>query len=119
MSIVKVKSKQRKILNQLKQISNFIRGKVIVAYRKCGKTYCWCYKEKKGHPYDCLTFTNKGKSQIITLKKYQIPTVEKWTKEHVKVRILIESLTEVNLKILKWEKNGKIKKGTRSDKTKK
>lgn len=112
MTIKNLKLKQKTLIKKLNQTPNFIRGKVISTSRKCGKPYCWCAKEKTGHPFICLTLTNKGKNLNMALTKEQLPTVKKWTKEYRKVRNLIETLTEINLQILKCEK--KIRKSKKS-----
>lgn len=113
MNIEELKSKQTKFLQQLNQTSNFIRGKVVSTTRKCGKPNCWCHKEKKGHPFICLTLTNKSKNLNMALTKKELPTVKKWTKEYKKLRNLIETLTDINFQILKLEKkNGKKEKNT-------
>ena len=53
-----------------------LRGSLISLSRKCGKNNCLC-AQGKPHVTPALSFSVKGKTQIITLRRNDLPPVKR------------------------------------------
>ena len=49
-----------RLLRQILQPRRILRGSFHQVYTRCGKSNCWCAKDKKGHPHARLTWSEEG-----------------------------------------------------------
>src|SRR5512146_2272073 len=53
-------SRHSRLLRQLLRPQRILRGSFHQVYTRCGKSNCWCAKNKKGHPHARLTWSEEG-----------------------------------------------------------
>jgi hypothetical protein len=58
-----------------------LRGSLIVLRRRCGKPTCHCAKGRP-HTSPALSFSEKGKTRILTLTKAELPAVRRALHRH-------------------------------------
>ena len=70
------------LIENIIKIKDMIPGTYKEVYRKCGKSYCWCVKEKKGHPLKRITWSEKGKPKCKAIPDEDIEWVKKMTVQY-------------------------------------
>lgn len=53
-------SRYSRLLGQILRHQRILRGSFHRVYTRCGKSNCWCAKDKKGHPHARLTWSEEG-----------------------------------------------------------
>jgi len=96
--------KQKEIISKIKSIDNFMKGSIYLLNRKCSNPKCKCNSGGKKHSSYVLTFSEKGKTKILSLKKDQQKEIKNLTEKYKKMNNLILQLTTVNIEIIKKEK---------------
>ena len=60
--IRKLERQRQKLIQELLETQQMIRGSFGTVMRKCGKPNCWC-AEGTGHPVNRITWTDKGRAR--------------------------------------------------------
>ena len=106
MSRATLKKLENQLIQTLKEMLSFhlmIPGTFKEVYCKCGKKNCWCYnKDKSGHPFRRITWSDNGYSKTKAIPKkdtHWIITVtdnyRKFRKNRKKLRNLAKRLQEL------------------------
>jgi hypothetical protein len=64
--IKKLERQRQKLIQELLDTQEMIRGSFGKVMRKCGKPNCWC-AEGDGHPLNRITWTEKGRPRAKTI----------------------------------------------------
>ena len=67
-----------------------LRGSLIVLRRRCGKPTCHCAKGPP-HSTPALSFSQQGKTRILTLRPRQLPGVRAALRRYQQAQALLEA----------------------------
>jgi len=103
-NIQSLEKKRSSCLNELLHISSMIRGSYKKSYCRCGKSTCWCSKDKesKGHPSHRISWTKDSKSKTKAIPKEDAAWIKEMTINYRKYRTIRTKLRKLNneLKVL-------------------
>jgi len=96
--------KKLSLLNEQRTeyIFSLVHGKPMVlglphmAFRKCGKKMCKCYKGYPHGPYVALSVNKNGKQKIVTLKKTDAAHVHKKAKRYRHFQETMARIRKIN-----------------------
>ena len=74
------------------ETKRMIPGTYKEVYRKCGKSYCWCAKEKKGHPFKRITWSENGKPRSKAIPKEDVSWVKIITSHYNSLKVYRQKL---------------------------
>lgn len=97
-------SQKNKLIADIHSFANLMKGSVYQLNRKCSNKKCQCNKDGSKHSSFVLTYSKKGKTKILSLKKEQEKKVRKLTINYNKFKDIIFRLTNINIEIIKLEK---------------
>jgi hypothetical protein len=100
-----------RLLSQLPDLKEVLRGSLVTRYRRCGHSNCHCARKgDRGHgpAYYLVVTVASGKTAQVYVPKEQKREVEAWIENFRRVREILESLSTANRKLLK---QGKLFKG--------
>ena len=104
-------SQRERLLAQLPNMEEVLRGSLVTRYRRCGRPSCHCArKADRGHApaYYLMVTIAPGKTVQVYVPKQQKREVELWIKNFRRSRDILERISTVNRKLLK---QGKLFKG--------
>lgn len=87
------------LIENILKIKEMIPGTYKEVYRKCGKSYCWCANEKKGHPLKRITWSDKGKSKSKAIQNDDVDWVNKMTAQYKQLKLNRQELRTCERKI--------------------
>jgi hypothetical protein len=94
---VKLFEKKRCLLmKELLEIRYMLRGTFRKAFRRCGKSTCWCATAKKGHPHDRINGMKDGKGFTKLIQKQDVTWVKEVTQAYKRFRKLRQQLRKLN-----------------------
>ncbi len=102
--------KKNDLIAKINLFSNLMKGSVYLSVRKCSNPQCKCNHDGKKHKSFVLTYSKKGKTQTLSLKRDQQKKAKKLTENYKKIKKIILQLTDINAEIIKQEKKLKIRK---------
>ena len=76
-----------------------LRGSLIVLRRRCGKTTCHCAKGQP-HATPALSFSQKGKTRILTLTPKEVPAVRRALQHYHQAQDRLGQEADQGLRIL-------------------
>jgi hypothetical protein len=76
-----------------------LRGSLIELRRRCGKPNCHCAKGRP-HTTPALSFSEKGKTRILTLSKAEIPAVRRALQRHKQAQARTDQEATKGLRLL-------------------
>ena len=92
--------RRRRITKQMPKIEECIRGSLVVMKRSCGKLNCRCQKGQK-HQSIYLSQSRKGKAKMLYLPQKAEAKAHQYVKNYQKIRSILNSLSDINIKLLK------------------
>lgn len=98
----KIERIKKKILN----LGPFLPGSLSKQLNVCGTPGCKCRRKKnpqKHGPYYQLSFSVKGKSSTLFIKKEDLPEVRKRQRRFKKMKELVTELTQANIDFARQE----------------
>ena len=101
---MKLQEEKMKVLEKIHSLDNAIRGSIYELKGKCGKPNCYCAKTQRRHKSLMLSFSYKGKTKLIPIKKEQIPEIKARINDYKELRAAINELTRINAELLRDEK---------------
>ena len=93
----RIKAKIKKIAS----VDICISGSFVRTSRKCGNPSCQCANGGEKHPCCLLTSKVRGKTKAIYIPIDMEQEVEKWVKEHKKIKKLLKEIDEMSGQIIK------------------
>jgi len=100
---MRLKKEKLKIIQKIHSLDNVIRGSIFEMKRLCGKENCSCAKTKIPHKSMFLSFKYKGKTQMVPIKKNQIPQLKMRIKDYRELKAAIDELARINAELLRSE----------------
>ncbi len=96
--------KQERLLAQLPDLREVLRGSLLTRYRRCGRDNCHCAHEgDPGHgPHYSLMVTVAPKETVeIYVPRERKEDVETWIENFKRVRRTLEEISSINRRLLK------------------
>ena len=100
---MRLKKEKLTIIQKIHSLDNVIRGSIFEMKRLCGKENCRCAKTKIPHKSMFLSFKYKGKTQMVPIKKSQIPQLKMRIKDYKELKAAIDELARINAELLRSE----------------
>ena len=75
--INKLEQRRSRLISELLETQEMIRGSFSTVRRKCGASNCWCAAEGGGHPIDRINYSEDGRSRTKSIK----PEDVRWARE--------------------------------------
>lgn len=96
----------QKLRDQLAQTGYICTGSITTVYRKCGKSYCYCAKDKKAvhGPYNVWTRKVKGKTVTRNLTNEQAELCRECIHNLRQLEGIIEKMKELTAKYIEKQK---------------
>jgi len=79
--IKKLEKIRSTLIMELLSITEMIPGAFNLAFRKCGKSNCWC-SNGKGHPFNRIIWTEGGKVKTKSIPDEDIVWIKRITEVH-------------------------------------
>lgn len=98
-----LQEEKMKFVEKIQSLDNVIRGSIYEMKRYCGKSNCICAKAKKPHKSLALSFSYKGKTKLIPIKKEQISGIKAKMNDYKELKAAIDELTRINAELLRSE----------------
>ncbi len=93
-----------KVLEKIHSLDNAVRGTIYELKGKCGKPNCYYAKTQRRHKSLMLSFSYKGKTKLIPIKKEQIPAIKARLKDYKQLKAAIDELVRINAELLRIKK---------------
>ena len=107
-------AQRAELLGRMRRISNLLRGSVVVGTTRCGKARCRCSRGKEfEHRAVYVSVVIGGKRRNVAIPPERLSEVRGWSDQYQRLKKMIDELTEINLEILRAEREDGKKK-TRS-----
>ena len=100
---MRLRKEKLKVIQKIRSLDNVIRGSIFEMKRLCGKENCSCAKTKIPHKSMFLSFKYEGKTQMIPIKKNQIPQLKMRIKDYKDLKAAIDELARINAELLRSE----------------
>ena len=98
-----LKEEKRKVIEQIHSLDKSIRGSIYELTGKCGKPNCYCAKTQRRHKSLMLSFSYKGKTKLIPIKKEQIAGIKARINDYKQLKAAINELVRINAELLRSE----------------
>ena len=92
--------KRQKLLEQMIERQDMIRGSLVKTTKKCGRKGCRCEKGEK-HPHVYLSFSGKEGNTIVYVAKEQEAAFRQGISSYRKAWELLEKISRMNIEIIK------------------
>jgi len=99
-----LQDEKRKVLEKIHSLDNVIRGSIYELKGKCGKPNCYCAKTKRRHKSLMLSFSYKGKTKLVPIRKEQIPAIKVRMNDYKQLKAAIDELVRIDAELLREEK---------------
>lgn len=100
---MKLQEEKMKLIEKIHSLDNVIRGSIYEMKRFCGKKNCTCAKTKKPHKSLTLSFSYKGRTKLVPIKKEQIPIIKARMKDYKELKTAIDELIRINAELLRGD----------------
>jgi len=97
------KKEKIKLISKIKSSDDIIKGSIYEMKRFCGKKNCRCIKTNTPHKSLFLSFRYNGKTNLIPIKKEQIPEIKKKIRNYKELKKAIDKLAMINANLLKYK----------------
>ena len=91
----------------------FLAATLVTFRRKCGRPGCHC-QSGPGHPACHLTFKEKGKTRSVHVPKDLLPEVQRWVREHQRIKPLLRHISHLALAQIQTHSKTQRRKAGRS-----
>ncbi len=103
--------KQRTLLIQeVLSLQEFVRGTLVKTKKKCGRKSCKCEKGLL-HPHIYISTSRNRRNQVVYIRPNEVGQAEHYIKNYRKLTETLDKISQVNIALLKLEKNNTVKKG--------
>ena len=97
----------QKLIDQLKQTGYISTGSITTVYRKCGKSYCYCAKDKEAvhGPYNVWTRKVKGKTVTRNITDNQVELCRECIQNLRKLEGILEKMKDLSVRHIEEQKS--------------
>ncbi|MHA1549847.1 MAG: DUF6788 family protein [Alphaproteobacteria bacterium] len=92
--IHELEKSRQKIVEEMLNFDELLRGSAATVYTKCGRDNCWC-KDGKGHSHTRITWTEKSKGYTRKLPEKELPWIKQVTDNYRKFQSLRRKLKKL------------------------
>ncbi len=96
-----LQEQKRKILEKIQSLDGAVRGSIYELKGRCGKPNCYCARGPRRHVSLMLSFSYKGKTRLIPIKKEQIPEIRARINDYKELKAAVDELTRINAELLR------------------
>ena len=98
-----LQEEKKQILEKIHSLDNAIRGSIYELKGKCGKPNCYCATTQRRHTSLMLSFSYKGKTKLVPIRKEQIPGIKAKLNDYKLLKAAIDDLILINAELLRSE----------------
>jgi len=98
-----LKGEKLKVIEKIHSLDNAIKGSVYEMKRFCGKPKCVCARTNTPHTSLFLSFSYKGKTRLVPIKKEQIPEIKARIHDYRELKAAIDELARINAELLRYK----------------
>lgn len=99
--IKKLEKIRSTLIRELLIVTEMIPGAFNQAFRKCGKSNCWCLNGK-GHPYNRIIWTEGGKVRTKSIPDEDIVWIKRITEIHREFKGKFREIQKIEGEMKKW-----------------
>jgi len=99
--------KRERLLAQLPDLRQILRGSVVTRFRRCGQPTCHCARKRDpghGPAYYLMVTVATGKTVQVYIPSEHKEEVEAWVKNFQRARRKLEEISTVNRELLKRQR---------------
>ena len=90
-----------KLLNQLVDAGDFIKGSITAVCGRCGRAHCVCARKSTAKAYR-LTYKDRDqKTQIVYVPRRRLSEIKRQVASYGRMRALIQQIIQTNIAIFK------------------
>jgi hypothetical protein len=90
-----------KLLNQLVDTSDFIKGSITAVCGRCGRAHCVCARKSTAKAYRLTYKDREQKTQIVYIPRRRLAVMRRSIANYARLRTLVQRITQLNLAIFK------------------
>ncbi len=98
--IARLEGKRERLLNELRNLPDLMRGKIYERSRKCGRASCTCASGGPRHAGLQLSVNLGGRTRSRYVRQGERAAIEAKLAAYRRLWELVDELTEVNLELL-------------------
>ena len=102
--IRELEQRRQRILKELLEFDEMLRGSAAMVYTKCGRSNCWC-KDGKGHPHTRITWSEKSKGYTRKIPEEELPWIKRVTDRYSRFQSLLRGLKKLEGQSRKLQKD--------------
>jgi len=101
--ITNLTKEKRRTAGKMPALTEILRGTFIKCYLECIRPNCRCHKNKKYRhgPYYRVSYGKKNRMHHIYVPIHLKEMVQKWTENYEKIWQAIETISALNIKIIR------------------
>lgn len=104
--------KQRtRLIQEALSLQEFIRGTLVKTKKKCGRKSCQCEEKGLLHPHIYISTSRNKRNQIVYIRPSEVRKAERCIKNYRKLTDILDTISQVNIALLKLERNNTAGKG--------
>jgi len=104
-STLALRERRRKMLRNVPDLQQILRGSLVERYLTCGKPGCKCARGERHGPVWYLTVSLKaGKTVGMQVPQDKLQQVRQLLENHRKVKESLEAISEINWELLRRER---------------
>ena len=98
-----LRKEKMQFVDRIRSLDNVLRGSIYEMKRFCGKKNCVCERTKTPHASLFLSFSYKGRTKLVPIKKDQIPEIKAHIQDYKELKAAIDELIRINAELLRSE----------------
>ena len=104
-STLALRERRKKVVRQVPNLQEILRGSLMERYLTCGKPGCKCTRGERHGPVWYLSVTLRaGKTVGMQVPKEKVERIRSWVENHRKVKESLEAIAEINWELVRRER---------------
>lgn len=96
-----LEKRREELVQQIRRLSPWIQGSVVVVTRVCGQPGCACHHGGKKHPAMYLTGKEQGRTVALYVPRKMEAEARVWADHYKQLKKLIRKISDVQRQILR------------------
>jgi hypothetical protein len=105
--MTRLEREKANLLREIQRCSEMLQGSLVALYRKCGKKGCRCERGEKHGPAYCLSYKERGVTQMVYIPVSRLGEVKKGMEAFSRYWKLGVKLSRLNLEQMGLRKRGR------------
>jgi len=106
-------SREKALLKRLRQMGPILKGSLVEMEMTCGTPSCRCHKGGPKHKGYYFSYRTEGKSHTVYVPKGRVAEAKQAHRNWMKLKEIIEELTDLGAKRLRSQGKVAVKKSSR------